>query len=485
MPEGRGRSSFGDIIHVVAVLLVGVAAAIAVCAVVGLLLRDGSFLPLATSAAIVAAVGMVGRHFTRVPEDLNYREGFLTVGLAWTASGIAGAIPLYLSGAFPSLVDAIFESISGFTTTGASVLADVETVPAGILLWRSVTQWLGGMGIIVLGVAVLPYLGVGGMQLFRAEVPGPTKNRLRPRIRDTAKVLWLVYAGLTAVLLLLYLFGGMTVFDAVNHALTTLPTGGFSTRSSSMMDFSPFIQWTAIVFMYLAGINFTLHYRALQRGAGPYWRDSEWRLYSLLIVLAIAFVTVTIHSPGDFVEPTVRTASFQVVSIITTTGYMSADYALWTPVAQIALFLLFFIGGMAGSTAGGPKVVRILLIMKHGFGEMRKYVHPRAVLVTKVAGVPVQADVMLNVFAFMILYVGLFGAGTLVLAGAGLSLVGAAGAAATAISNVGPGLQEVGPTANYAFLPGWGKLVMAVLMLVGRLEIYTVLLLFHPGMWKR
>jgi trk system potassium uptake protein len=471
--------------HVVAAILIGVAGALALCAVMGILLGDGSAVPLAVSSGAVLAVGLTGRAVTPVPQDLNHREGFATVSLTWTVVGIAGALPYFLSGAIPSPIDALFESMSGFTTTGSTILTDIESVAPGILLWRSLTQWLGGMGIIVLGVAVLPYLGVGGMQLFRAEVPGPTKDRLRPRIQDTAKLLWIVYAGLTVAVLLLYWMGGMNLFDAVNHAFTTLPTGGFSTRNDSMAAFSPFIQWTAIVFMFLAGINFTLHYRAFSRRGVPYWHDGEWKLYVSVILLAAMLVAVFTHPGGGSLEGTMRAAFFQVVAIVTTTGYGTEDFALWAPFVQVVLFLLFFVGGMAGSTAGGPKVVRVLLILKHGFGEMRRYLHPRAVLVTKMSGRAVPSEVMLNVFAFMILYVGLFGIGTLLMAGTGLSLPAAAGAAGTAISNVGPGLAELGPTENFAIVTGWGKIVMVVLMLVGRLEIYTVLLLFHPGLWRR
>lgn len=286
MLEGRARLSLGDVTHVVAALLLGVSGALAACAFVGLLFRDGSFLPLMSSAVIVLAFGLAGRFFTQVPDDLNHREGFLTVTLAWTAISLAGAIPFVLSGAIPSPIDAIFESVSGFTTTGSTVLTDIETVPEGILLWRSITQWLGGMGIIVLGIAVLPYLGVGGMQLFRAEVPGPTKDRLRPRISETAKVLWIVYTGLTAAAVVAYVACGMSVFDAVNHALTTLPTGGFSTRNASMAAFSPAAQWVAVFFMYVAGINFTLHFRSITRVSFRYWRDDEWRFYTAVALIA-------------------------------------------------------------------------------------------------------------------------------------------------------------------------------------------------------
>lgn len=485
MPDSRAHLKLNDVTHVVASILAGVAPALGFCALVGFLLGDGSGISLFISTAIVAGVAFLGRFVTHVPEDINYREGFASVSLAWIAVGLAGAIPFYLSGTVGSPIDAVFESMSGFTTTGATILTDVEALPPGILLWRSLTQWLGGMGIIVLGIVILPYLGVGGMQLFRAEMPGPTKDRLRPRIRETAKALWLVYVGLTGVVALLYMFGGMTVFDAMNHALTTMPSGGFSTRNSSMMGDSPFIQWTAIVFMYLAGINFTLHFRAIARGDVPYWRDGEWRLYTAIILGATVLVGAGTYVPGSAFEPALRTSLFQVVAVITTTGYSTADFALWASFPQLVLFFLFFVGGMAGSTAGGPKVVRVMLILKHSFGEMRRYLHPRAILITKISGMSVPSQVMLNVFAFIVLYVGLFGVGTLLLSATGLSLPAAVGAAATAISNVGPGLAELGPMENFGLVTGAGKLVLVTLMLIGRLEIYTVLLLFHPGLWKR
>jgi trk system potassium uptake protein len=273
LPESRGRLSLGDVVHVIGAILLGVAAALFACALAGLAFADGSFGPLAASGAVTLACGLLIRWLTHVPEDINLREGFLTVSGAWLAVALVGSLPYLLSGTLPHPAHAFFESMSGFTTTGSTVLSEIEQVAPGILLWRSLTQWLGGMGIIVLGVAVLPYLGVGGMQLFRAEMPGPAPDRLRPRIRETAKLLWMVYIGMTVAVGLLYRAGGMSGFDAVNHALTTMPTGGFSTRDASMGAFSPFIQWVCILFMYLAGINFTLHYRAVIRGARPYWSD--------------------------------------------------------------------------------------------------------------------------------------------------------------------------------------------------------------------
>jgi trk system potassium uptake protein TrkH len=485
LPESRGHLSLGEVMHLVGTVLLGVGAAMAACTLGGALLRDGSFAPLAVSTLVTVVCGAAIRMVTREPSNINFREAFVTVTFSWTAVALAGALPYLVSGAIPAPAEALFESMSGFTTTGSTVLADIEAVAPGILLWRSASQWLGGMGFIVLGVAILPYLGVGGMQLFRLEAPGPTADRLRPRIRETAKLLWMVYAALTAAVGALYLLGGMSVYEAVNHALTTMPTGGFSTRNASMAAFSPFIQWVCIVFMFLAGTSFTLHYRTLQRGPRAYFRDTEWRLYTGIIVAGSVLVMLLTRGREVPFEQMVRDSAFQVVSIVTTTGYGTADYALWAPAAQLGLFLLFFLGGMAGSTAGGMKMVRVLLVLKQSWIEIRKQLHPRAIIVPKVAGKPVREDVMLNVLGFMLIYMMLFGAGSLAMASLGLSLPAAAGAAATAISNVGPGLAELGPVENFGALPWQGHLILTFLMMVGRLEIYTVILLFHPRLWRR
>lgn len=485
MPKGIGHLRLGDVSHLVGMVLLGVSFALAVTALAGALLRDGSFGPLLGSAAIAAAAGATARWLTHVPDNINFREAFATVTFSWTAVAAVGALPYLFSGAIPGPAAALFESVSGFTTTGSTVLTDIEAVAPGILLWRSVTQWLGGMGFIVLGVAILPYLGVGGMQLFRLEAPGPTADRLRPRIRETAKLLWVVYAALSFVLVVLYMLGGMSVYESVNHAFTTMPTGGFSTRNASMAEFNPYIQWVAVLFMYLAGTSFTLHYRTIGRGPKAYWRDTEWRLYTGIILvgsLVVMFLTAGRDVPA---EQIVRDSVFQVVAVATTTGYASSDYVLWIPAAQIVLFLLFFLGGMAGSTAGGMKMIRVLLVLKHAWLEIRKQLHPRAVFVPKVGGRAIGEHMMLNVLGFVLLYMMLFGLGTFAMATFGLSLPAAAGAAATAISNVGPGLAELGPVENFASLPWEGHLILVFLMLVGRLEIYTVLLLFHPAMWRR
>ena len=475
----------GNVTHLLGTVVLGVAGALGATGLAGLALRDGSALPLLLSAGVAAAGGLTARRLTHMPTGISFQEAFATVTFSWLAVAVVGALPYLLSRSITDPTAALFESMSGFTTTGSTVFADIEAVLPGILLWRSVTQWLGGMGFIVLGVAILPYLGVGGMQLFRLEAPGPTTDRLRPRIRETAKLLWVVYAALTAVLAGLYTLGGMSILEALNHAFTTMPTGGFSTRNASMAAFSPAIQWIAILFMFLAGTSFTLHYRMMGRGPKAYFRDTEWRLYTGIILAGSVIVALVIGGDGMPVGQVIRDAVFQVVSVVTTTGYATADYAIWAPAAQVVLFLLFFLGGMAGSTAGGMKMIRVLLVLKHAWLEIRKQLHPRAVFVPKVSGRVVHEHVMLNVLGFVLLYMLLFGLGTFAMSLMGLSLPAAAGAAATAVSNVGPALAELGPVENFGGLPWQGHLIMTFLMIVGRLEIYTVLLLFHPGLWRR
>ncbi|UCC75111.1 MAG: TrkH family potassium uptake protein [Gemmatimonadota bacterium] len=458
-----------------------------VAGMVALLYRGSDAVPLIASAAIAIVVGVAMNRLTSRPDDISIRESYITVTLAWLGAALFGALPYWFAGV-ASPLDAFFESISGFTTTGASIFPDPQSLPRGILFWRDLSQWLGGMGIIVLVVAVLPFLGVGGMQLFRAEVPGPTPERLRPRIRQTASILWRVYVGLTAAQVALYLLGGLSLFDAVTHAFGTMPTGGFSPHTASIGHFtSPYIQYVTIIFMYMAGVNFALHYRALHGKPRSLLADEEWRFYTVLLASALA-VVVTAHLVAgtyDSLEATFRASAFQVVSIGTTTGFATADYVTWPAVTQVVLLFLMFVGGMAGSTGGGMKTMRIWAALKQGVVELRKHLHPRAVMVTRVGGRVVPEGVMLNILAFMLLFVASFIIGSFLLAALGVDLVTAAGASAAAIGNIGPGLANVGPVENYAWMPGLGKLILGLLMLLGRLEIYTVLVLFHPEFWRR
>lgn len=476
------------LVHVVSLMLMAVSAALAVTAVVAFLYGDGDGVAFLIATAIPLAIGYGGYRSTGIVRDLSVREGYAVVAFAWVIIGLAGARPFLLTGVVESPVAAVFESISGFTTTGATVFGDIEALPHGILLWRSFTQWLGGMGIIVLGIAILPYLGVGGMQLFRAEVPGPTPERLQPRIAQTAKLLWYVYAGMTAAQVTLYLIGGLSLFDAVTHAFSTMSTGGFSPKSASIAAFdSAFVQYVTIGFMFLAGVNFALHYRAVSSRGRIYMRDAEFRFYATVLLGAAVLVAGVVLAAGAGEgggERVVRDALFQVVSIGTTTGFVTRDYELWPLGAQLVLLGLMFVGGMSGSTGGGVKTVRIHVLMRHVVAELKKSVHPRAVVATRVGPKVVGESVLLNVLAFLLLFVILYGAGVLVLALLGNDLPTAVGASAAAIGNIGPGLGEVGAVDNYGWMGGGSHLVLMFLMVVGRLEIFTILLLFHPDLWS-
>lgn len=478
------------LVHVVSLILLALSGALGLSFGVAVAYGDGDAAAIAVSAAIVVILGLLGFWRTQLERELTVREGYAVVSLAWLAVGVAGAVPYLLSGTIQSPVAALFESVSGFTTTGATVFTQIEGLPRGILFWRSLTQWLGGMGIIVLGVAILPFLGVGGMQLFKAEVPGPTPERLQPRIAQTAKHLWYVYGAMTALQAVLYLLGGMQLFEAITHAFTTLSTGGFSPRNASIAAYdSPYIQYVTILFMYLAGVNFTLHYRAVTGRPGIYLRDREWRFFTVLTAGAAVLVLLLIVGSGLYdrsgFEGAFRDALFQVVSIATTTGFVSADYELWPIAAQVVLLLSMFVGGMAGSTAGGIKALRIYVLARQTLSELGKSLHPRAVILTRVGDQVVKEDVLLRILSFVIVYLGLFALGTLLMGVLGHDLPTSIGASAASIGNIGPGLGDVGAVDNYGWMGPASQLALLTLMLVGRLEIFTVLLLFHPGLWRR
>ncbi|MEA2062718.1 MAG: TrkH family potassium uptake protein [Gemmatimonadota bacterium] len=444
--------------------------------------------PILEAMGVTIGAGALLFLLTRNGGEIRVREGFGIVTLGWATTAAFGSLPFLFSGTIPGITDAYFETLSGFTTTGASILTQIESMPRALLLWRSQTQWLGGMGIIVLSIAILPFLGVGGMQLFRAEVPGPTPDRLKPRISHTAGLLWAVYLLLTVLEIFLLLLGGMDLFDALNHSFTTMATGGFSTRNTSIGAFdSAFIQYVIIVFMFMAGVNFSLHYRFLTRG-GPkvYARDREWVFYvSILCGATVAIFLSNLIAGHGYGEKAVRDSLFQVVSITTTTGYATADFDRWSSLSRVMLLALMFVGGCAGSTGGGMKVIRLLLILKHGKSEIKKLLHPRAVFHVKVKKIKVRPEVMLNVQGFFTLYLALFVFCTFLMAALGLDMITAASSVAATLGNIGPGLGAVGPMANFAEIPLIGKWVLSLCMLLGRLEIYTVIILFMPEVWRK
>ncbi|NNF98069.1 MAG: TrkH family potassium uptake protein [Desulfobacteraceae bacterium] len=455
----------------------------------GIFTKEITIWPLILSMGITVIFGTAGAILFKTDSTvtISQREGMAIVAVGWTIIGLFGALPFYFSDPAFSFVDAVFESVSGFTTTGASILTDIESHSKSLLLWRSFIQWLGGMGIIVLSIAILPFLGVGGLQLYKAEVPSPVPDKLRPRIRDTAVILWKVYALLTFLELILLKIGGMSLYDALNHALTTLPTGGFSTRNTSVAHFNSLYHDVVIIlFMVFAGINFSLHYQLLKGKPLTFWRDSECRFFIGAIVLLTALITFDVHNAVyETVGQAVRYASFQVVSIITTTGFATADYEKWPAMSQLILLFCMFLGASAGSTGGGMKCLRIMLCFKYCYKEVFSLIHPHAVTHVKLGGKPVPDDVMRSILGFLALYIGLFAISALILAGIGVDFVTSLGAIAAAIGNIGPGFGLVGPVDNYAHIPQMGKWLLVWCMLLGRLEIYTFIILLVPEFYRK
>ena len=418
--------------------------------------------------------------------ELKHREGFAVVTISWLVMTLFGCFPYMLSGSSLSFTNAYFEAMAGFTTTGASVMTDLESLPHGILLWRSMTQWMGGMGIIVFSLAILPMLGAGGMQLFKAEVPEIGVEKLKPRILDMAKSLWYIYAGLTMVLIILLFITGMSFFDAVCHGLTTMATGGFSTKTASVAYFQDtYADVIITVFMFLAGINFSLHFYALRGNFSHYTKSGEFRFYCSTVLVAIAIITLNIQSEYSSLLEALRYASFQVVSIITTTGFATADYEIWPGLAQMLLICLMFFGGMVGSTGGGMKQVRILLMFKQAYREMYHLIHPRAVSALKLDGKNIPKETLGGIWGFLFLFILMTVIASILLAAMGVDMVTATSTVISAMANVGPALGDAGPTENYEILPVAGKWILILCMLAGRLEIYTVILLFMPMFWQK
>lgn len=423
---------------------------------------------------------------SKAKKDIGKREGFIIVSMVWIVFSFFGSLPYILSGAIPNFTDAFFETISGFTTTGSSILNDIEALPHGILFWRSISQWLGGMGIIVLSLAILPVFGIGGMQLFVAEVPGPAPDKISPRIKQTAKTLWGIYVIFTVAEILLLWAGEMNFFDSVCHSFTTMATGGFSTKQASIAEWSsPYIQYVIIFFMFLAGTNFTLSYLAMKGRFSVALKDEEFKYYGIFILAFTAVITTGLILTTQLgVEQAFRDALFQVVSIITTTGFATADYLTWTPFLTMLIFALFFFGGSAGSTGGGIKIMRIVLLAKNGYYELKRLIHPHAIIPVKFNKHSVDTKIVTNVLAFFMLYLAIFFISTVIFTLIEPSLESSMGAVATCLGNIGPGLGSVGPAENFYHISPVGKWFLSFLMLLGRLELFTVLVLFSPAFWK-
>lgn len=423
---------------------------------------------------------------SKAKKDIGKREGFIIVSMVWIVFSFFGCLPYIFSGFIPNFTDAFFETMSGFTTTGSSILNDIEALPHGLLFWRSITQWLGGMGIIVLSLAILPVFGIGGMQLFIAEVPGPNPDKISPRIKQTAKTLWKIYMAFTLLETVLLWIGGMSLFDAVCHSFTTMATGGFSTKQASIAYWSsPFIQYVIIVFMFLAGTNFTLSYFALKGKLSVAFKDEEFTYYSFFTLgfTALIFIGLLVTTQLKL-EHAFREALFQVLTILTTTGYATADYLTWSPALTMIIFGLFFFGGSAGSTGGGIKIMRIVVLLKNSYYELKRLVHPHAIIPVKFNNHSVDSKIVTNVLAFFIIYLVIFATSTVIFTLIEPNMETAMGAVATSLGNIGPGLGSVGPAENFAHIKPVGKWFLSFLMLLGRLELFTVLVLFSPAFWK-
>jgi len=437
------------------------------------------------ASAIVIALGLgMIRYGGKAPAQLSHRDGFLIVALAWLILSMLGAVPFWTTGTLPSIIDAMFESASGLTTTGATVLSGLDHLPHSILFWRSMQEWLGGMGIIVLAVAVMPLLGVGGMQLFKAETPGPVKDKLTARVTETAKMLWYLYLGMTIACAIAYWLTGMTAFDAVNHAMCTIAIGGFSTHDASFGYYHGVsLQLVAILFMILAGMNFTLHFAAVLRGFSlrSYFHDEEFRAYIGWIILLLLVISAMIGWTGQ--DEAIHVV-FNVVSIATTTGFAVSDYSLWPPGATMLLLMTMFVGACAGSTGGGMKVVRILLLFRQGMREIRRLVHPHGVIHVKMGRQRISSDVTQALWGFAVLFLVCYIIVAVLLSFTGVDMVTSFTAAAACITNTGPGFGQVGPADNYQSLPDMAKGVLIFSMLLGRLEIYTFFVLLVPEFWR-
>ena len=451
---------------------------------------------------ITVFIGLLLFFFNK-PEHKNIqkKEGYLIVTLGWLTLSITGMLPYLLSGAIPNISNAFFETISGYSTTGSSILTDIEAMPKGILFWRSATHWIGGMGIIVLTIAILPLLGIGGMQLFMAEAPGPSADKLHPRITDTAKRLYLIYVFLTFLEFFLLKAAGMTWFDAINHAMSTVSTGGFSTKNSSIAFYNniPVIQYIITFFMLIAGTNFVLTYFALKGKVQKVFNSEEFRYYffgifsvSILIAVIIIFfkddtLVTTLNHPEIYgkTESAIRHSFFMVTSVVTTTGFVSADFTMWNYFATGIFFALFFTGGSAGSTSGGVKIVRHIVMLKNSFLEFKKALHPNAIIPVRYDGKSVNQTIVFNIISFFIIYMLIFIVASVLLTLMGLDFLSALGAAASSLGNIGPAIGTVSPVDNFAHLSTSAKWFCSFLMLIGRLELFTVLILFTPFFWRK
>lgn len=476
-----------SVIHVLGFLLMCLGIAMLLPIPFSLFYHEKDLVALLMSSGITLIAGYAAFITTDLESDLRAKEGFAVVTFSWLFLSLFGALPFLFSGAIPDITNAFFETMSGFTTTGATILTDVESLGRGILFWRSLTQWIGGMGIVVLSIAILPFLGVGGMQLFKAEAPGPVADKLTPRVTGTAKILWSVYVLITVIQAALLMVGGMSLFDSLCHTFATMATGGYSTKNASIGAYnSAYIDYVVVIFMLLAGTNFSLHYRFLRGDFKAYFKNREFLFFLSIIGIATLVIGAdTYFNNYDSIAKTMQYTVFQVVSIVTTTGFGTADYEKWSFSSQFVLLVLMFLGGMAGSTGGGMKMIRVFVLVKFVFSEITRLLHPHAVVPVRIGHEVVPREVVTNVLGFFILYMLTFALGVLTMSTLGMDMATSFGSVAATLGNIGPGLGSVGPTENYAHIPAFGKWFLSLMMLMGRLEIFTVIILLSPFYWQK
>jgi trk system potassium uptake protein TrkH len=437
------------------------------------------------SFIITSGTGIILEYAYCNSDELRKHESFAIVGLGWLVAASFGALPFLFSDISP--VDALFESMSGFTTTGATIMTDIESHSKALLFWRCFIQWIGGMGIIMLFLAILPNLAVAGRQMFRAEAPGPTEDKLKPRLKETARILWMVYVVISGIEFIILIAAGMGIYDSITHTFSTMACGGFSPKADSIAAFgSPLIEGIITLFMFIAGANFALHYRTIYVDHKSFLRDSEFKFYCFIVATASILLTLILWKTKTFdgIALSFRYAIFQVISILTTTGYATHDFNIWPDSGRMILFMIMFIGGCAGSTAGGIKIVRLLLMLKYGYRELLKALQPKMVRPIRLGNRVVSEEIMGSIFSFMILYLLIFMTSTFILSLFEIDLISAASASIVTLGNIGPGFNLVGPWSNFSAIPAIGKLVLIVNMWIGRLEIFTILVLLIPGLWR-
>ena len=488
------------IFHILGLLLMFNGFAMLISAFVSYLTNDGVLNEMTIVSLLVIFFGWLFMILSKKNErKINKRDAYFVVVLGWLVMIFSGMLPYVVTDSISSFSNIFFETMSGYTTTGSTIINDIDALPKSIIFWRSMTHWLGGMGIIVLAIAILPLLGIGGMQLFTAEAPGLTGDKIHPRISDTAKRLWLIYVGLTFLETILLTFAGMSFFDAINNSMSNIASGGFSTKNESIgfWNDNPLIQYIVIFFMFLAGTNFILIYFGLTGKFKKIFQDTEFKWYvsficafvfisTLILFFQVNLSSTEVYHPevlGKF-ESSFRHSLFQVVAIVTTTGFVTGDFISWTPFLTMLFFGIMFLGGSSGSTSGGVKVLRHLILIKNGFLEFKRSLHPNAIFPLRHNNHVVEKPIIIHVLAFFILYLILFIIGAGVLSALGLDFVSAIGGAASSLGNVGPALGTLGPISNFDSLPEIGKYWCAFLMLVGRLELFTVLIFFTPYFWK-